>query len=120
MGDDFVALVGLQAGEPSREILVKLDIPFHGPPLLLARNIFRLRNGVKAEGQTETQVVAVMRSLLGRPRANLQDAASLAGALDDARVTAAVISRHGRRIIGVVAESPLLRIEVLLSTRSDG
>jgi hypothetical protein len=77
--------------------------------------------GVRAApGQTETQVIAVMRSLLGRPRANRQDAASLAGAPDDARVTVAVISRHGRRIIGVVAESPLLRIEVLLSTRSDG
>ena len=39
---------------------------------------------------------------------------------DDARVTVAVVSRHGRRVIAVVAENRLIRIEVLLATRVDG
>jgi hypothetical protein len=73
-----------------------------------------------AEGQTEAQVVAVLRSLLGRPRATLRDAANLAGAPDDARVTVAVVPMHGRRIIEVVAESPIIRIKVLLHARPDG
>jgi hypothetical protein len=61
-----------------------------------------------------------MRALLGRPRATLEDAANLAGAPDDTRVTVAVIPLHGRRIIEVVAENPLIRIKVLLQTRPDG
>ena len=73
-----------------------------------------------APPQTEAEVVTVMRSLLGRPRAKLQDAANLAGAPDDARVTVAVVSRHGRRVIAVVAENRLIRIEVLLARRVDG
>jgi GNAT superfamily N-acetyltransferase len=73
-----------------------------------------------APGQTEAQVLSVMRSLLGRPRATLRDAASLAGSPDDARVTVAVIPRHGRWIIEVAAENPLIRIKVLLHTRPDG
>lgn len=73
-----------------------------------------------APQQTEAQVVTVMRSLLGRPRATLQDAANLAGAPDDARVSVAVIPMDRRRIIEVVAENPVIRIKVRLSTRSDG
>jgi len=73
-----------------------------------------------APGQSEGQVLSVMRSLLGRPRAKLEDTANLAGAPDDARVAAAVIPMHGRRIIEVVAENPLIRIKVRLYTRSDG
>jgi hypothetical protein len=73
-----------------------------------------------APGQTEAQILSIMRSLLGRPRATLQDAANLAGAPDDARVTVAVIPMHGRRIIEVVAENLLIRIKVLLHRRPDG
>jgi hypothetical protein len=73
-----------------------------------------------APGHTEAQVIAVIRSLLGRPRATLPDAANLVGAPDDASVTVAVIPMHGRRIIEVVAENPLIRIKVLLHRRPDG
>jgi GNAT superfamily N-acetyltransferase len=67
-----------------------------------------------APGQTEAQVLTVMRSILGRPRATLRDAANLAGASDDARVTVAVIPRHGRRIIEIRAESDLIELRALL------
>ena len=48
MRDDFVSQVGLQASEPSLEIVIELDIPFHWAPPLLGRNIFRLRYSIKA------------------------------------------------------------------------
>lgn len=54
-----------------------------------------------APGQTVAQVVAVVRSLLGRPRAVLQDAANFAGAPDEAEVVVGMIPRHGRRAIEV-------------------
>ena len=73
-----------------------------------------------APGQTEAQVVSVMRTLLGRPRATLRDAANLAGAPDDARVTAAVIPMHGRRIIEIRAESDLIENRLLLYRGLDG
>ena len=67
-----------------------------------------------AAGQTEAQIVSVMKSLLGRPRASLREAANLAGVPDDARVTVAVIPRHGRRIIEIRAESDLIELRALL------
>jgi GNAT superfamily N-acetyltransferase len=67
-----------------------------------------------APGQTQARVVSVMRSILGRPRATLREAANLAGASDDARVTVAVIPRHGRRIIEIRAESDIIEVRVLL------
>jgi GNAT superfamily N-acetyltransferase len=73
-----------------------------------------------AEGQTEDQIVSVMRSLLGRTRATLREAANLAGAPDDAQVTVAVIPRHGRRIIEIRAESDLIDLRALLYRRLDG
>ena len=73
-----------------------------------------------APGQTEEQVLAVMRSILGRPRAALREAANLAGAPDDAVVSVAVAARHGRRIIESIAQNSVMRIEVSLQTRSDG
>jgi hypothetical protein len=61
-----------------------------------------------------------MRSLLGRPRAILRDAANLAGAPDDARVRATVIPKHGRRIIEIHAESEAVVLRVLLYRGLDG
>jgi hypothetical protein len=73
-----------------------------------------------AEGQAENQVVAQMRSILGRHRATLQDTANLAGAPDDAYVRAVVIPMHGSRIIEIQVESPSVRLRVLLYRRFDG
>src|SRR5262245_19729824 len=73
-----------------------------------------------APGQTEAQVLSVMRSLLGRPRATLRDAANLAGAPDDARVKVIVVPKHGRRIIEIRAESEAVELRVLLYRGSDG
>jgi hypothetical protein len=73
-----------------------------------------------APGQTEARIVAVMRSVLGRPRATFRDAASLAGAPDDAIVTVGSTVQHGRRVIEANAENPLIRIKVVLQTRFDG
>jgi hypothetical protein len=61
-----------------------------------------------------------MRSLLGRPRATLRDAANLAGAPDDAVVKVAVIPMHGRRILEIRGESQAVRLRVLLYRRFDG
>jgi hypothetical protein len=61
-----------------------------------------------------------MRSLLGRPRARIQDAANLAGAPDDAVVTVAIIPMHGWRIIESPVESQAVRLRVLLSRRFEG
>ncbi len=61
-----------------------------------------------------------MRSLLGRSRATLQDAANLAGSPDDVRVTAAVVPMHGRRIIEIRTESDLIEIRLLLYRGLDG
>ena len=72
-----------------------------------------------AQGQTGSQIVALMRSLLGRPRATIQDAANLAGAPDDAVVTASIAALHGQRIIEIVVENPIIRIKVLLYQSAD-
>jgi GNAT superfamily N-acetyltransferase len=61
-----------------------------------------------AAGQTEVQVVSVMRSLLGRPRATLQEAANLAGAPDDALVEV------------IHARNPSASLRILLYRRFDG
>jgi GNAT superfamily N-acetyltransferase len=61
-----------------------------------------------------------MRSLLGRPRATLQDAANLAGAPDDASVVVRVIPRHGRRAIEIQGDSEAIGLRVLLCQRFDG
>jgi hypothetical protein len=73
-----------------------------------------------APGQTEAKVIAVMRSLLDRPRATLRDAADLAGAPDDARVAVGVIPRHGRRAIEIHVESGAVRLQILLYQTFDG
>jgi hypothetical protein len=73
-----------------------------------------------APGQTEAQVLSVMRSLLGRPRAILRDAANLAGAPDDARVKATVVPKHGRRIIEISAEGQAVELRVLLYRGPEG
>jgi hypothetical protein len=73
-----------------------------------------------AHGQAEDQVVARIRTILGRPRATLRDAANLAGAPDDALVTVAVIPMHGSRIIEIQAESAAIEFRVLLYLRFDG
>ena len=73
-----------------------------------------------AQGQTEAQVVAVLRSLLGRPRATLRDAAHLAGAPDDARVVVGMIPRHGRRAIEIHVASGAVRLQIWLYQRFDG
>jgi GNAT superfamily N-acetyltransferase len=61
-----------------------------------------------------------MRSLLGRPRSTLRDAADLAGAPDDARVTVAVVPIHGRRIIEIRADSDLIELRLSLYRGPDG
>jgi GNAT superfamily N-acetyltransferase len=73
-----------------------------------------------AQGQTEDQVVALIRTILGRPRATLQDAANLVGAPDDALVTIAVIPLHGSRIVEIQAESTSVKLRILLYRRFDG
>jgi GNAT superfamily N-acetyltransferase len=73
-----------------------------------------------AQGQVENQVVAQIRTILGRPRATLQDAANLAGAPDDALVTVAVLPMHGSRIIEIQVESPSVKLRILLYRRFDG
>jgi hypothetical protein len=96
----------------------KRDPPDHArKPLGFGRSQARVQ---VAPGQTESQIVALMRSLLGRPRATIQDAANLAGAPDDAVVTVAAIPRHGRRIIEVQAESHAVQFRMLLYRRFDG
>jgi GNAT superfamily N-acetyltransferase len=72
-----------------------------------------------APGQTEDQIVAVMRSILGRPRATLRDAASLAGAPDDALVVVGMIPRHGRRAIQIRAANESASLRILLYQRFD-
>jgi hypothetical protein len=64
--------------------------------------------------------VALLRSLLGRPRATIQDAANLAGAPDDALVTVSIIPRHGSRIIEIEGESSTIQFRILLYRRFDG
>jgi GNAT superfamily N-acetyltransferase len=73
-----------------------------------------------AQGQTENQVVALIRTILGRPRATLQYAANLAGAPDDALVTVAVSPMHGSHIIEIQAESASVKLRILLYRRFDG
>ncbi len=73
-----------------------------------------------APGQTEGQVVSVMRSILGRPRAALREAANLAGAPDDAMVEVSVVPRHGRRAIQIRAENAATNLRILLYQGFDG
>jgi GNAT superfamily N-acetyltransferase len=73
-----------------------------------------------AHGQAEDEVVAQIRTILGRPRATLPDAANLAGAPDDAVVTVAVIPMHGSRIIEIQAENVAVNLRILLYRRFDG
>jgi GNAT superfamily N-acetyltransferase len=73
-----------------------------------------------ALGQSEELIRSVLRSLLGRPRATLRDAASLAGAPDDAVVTVGVIPMHGRRILEIRAESEVIVLRVLLYRGTEG
>lgn len=73
-----------------------------------------------APDQTEDQVLAVMRSILGRPRAALREAANLAGAPDDASVTVAVMPRQGRRVVQIVVQGEMVHLVALLYPGLDG
>lgn len=73
-----------------------------------------------APGQTEGQVLSVMRSILGRPRAALREAANLAGAPDDAGVTVGVMPRQGRRVIQIVTQNDMIYLQALLYPGLDG
>jgi GNAT superfamily N-acetyltransferase len=98
--------------------IAKREQPDHSrKPLGFGRSQARVQ---VAPGQTESQIVALMRSLLGRPRATIRDAANLAGAPDEAVVTVAVIPMHGRHIIEIQGESQAVRLRVLLYRRFDG